>query len=160
MLAPSYRNCSSTFLNPDIVVPIESSGNEFHNLITRHVITYFLLFTLSLLSKFHRLHMVFAFWEIKIITSSTFSQILRDLTNFYSIPTTTFVPDWILLVYLFLSYRSQFTSVITSVMLLSTLLYYIPFLRGSDQACTWYSRHGEIVDFHSWSSGFCSPFFA
>lgn len=41
------------------------SGNQFPNSVTWHVITYSFLFTLGLLSKFHGLHLVFAFRELK-----------------------------------------------------------------------------------------------
>lgn len=99
------------------------SGNQFPNSVTWHVITYSFLFTLGLLSKFHRLHLVFAFRELKkkkrYIMSPSLSQILHDFTNFYTIPPITSVPDWRFLIYLLSSYRSQFGS----VTLLSTLAY-------------------------------------
>lgn len=60
---------------------MEISGNNFHNLIIWHVITYS-LFTLSLLSEFQRLYLFFAFRESKIITSSSCSQILHNSTKF------------------------------------------------------------------------------
>lgn len=124
------------------MVPIESSGNEFHNLITHLVISYFFLFTSSLLFIFHRLHLVFAFWEIKLI--------MLIKTNFWWFhklllyPNHHIIQDWRLLVYLFQSYKSQFTSVITSVILLGTLLYYVHFLQGNTRPAHGIHKWGNL----------------
>lgn len=125
------------------MVSVESSGNEFHDLITQLVISYFLLFTLSLLSKFQRLHLVFAFWEIKLIMFSS----LSNFWWFHKLllyPNHHMVQDWRLLFYLLLFYKSQFPSVITSVILLSTFLYYIHFLRGNTDLHTVFTTWGNL----------------
>lgn len=85
------------FFEPTDIADMEMSGNQFPNSVTWHVITYSFLFTLGLLSKFHGLHLFFAFRELKkkyrYIMSPSLSQILHDFTNFYTNPPITSVPD-------------------------------------------------------------------
>lgn len=118
---------------------MEISGNKFHNLIIWHVITYS-LFTLSLLSKFQRLYLFFAFWESKIITSLSFSQILHDSTKFCAWQKTS---------HLFILLMQKIIHLSNPLCHPSRHLI-TPFLRGN----TWCPRCGEKtmkMDFHCWS---------
>lgn len=137
------------FFEPtDIAVPLEMSGNQFPNSVTWHVITYSFLFTLGLLSKFHGLHLFFAFRELK--KNKDISCLHHSLKSFMISQTSTLTPPSPLFqTEDFSSICPPRTEANSALSPFSAPWLIAPSLRGNDESCTWYSPCGEIVDFRS-----------